>query len=67
MIVKGREVHVNMQRRQLELIADVVNGISDSEQRQLMAVMFGERLQRERVNPNFDLVRFINACTKESN
>ena len=56
-----------MQRRQLELIADVVNGISDSEQRQLMAVMFGERLQRERVNPNFDLVRFVNACTKESN
>jgi hypothetical protein len=67
MIVKGRNVHVNMQRRQLELIADVVSDIPDKEQRGLLAVMFGERLKRERVNDNFDLVRFVKACTLEKN
>ena len=67
MIVKGRNVHVNMQRRQLELIADVVSTIPDKEQRGLMAVMFGERLKRERVNDNFDLSRFVKACMKENN
>ena len=67
MIVKGREVHVNMQRRHLELIAAVVNDIPDREQRNFMAVMFGERLEREKVNPHFNLVRFIKACTEGEN
>jgi|18_taG_2_1085343.scaffolds.fasta_scaffold58275_2 hypothetical protein len=65
MIVKGRNVHVNMQRRQLELIADVVSDIPDEDQRGLMAVMFGERLKRERVNDNFDLSRFVKACMQQ--
>jgi hypothetical protein len=67
MIVKGRNVHVDMQRRQLELIASVVSELPDKEQRGLMAVMFGERLKREQVNTNFDLSRFVKACMTEGN
>lgn len=64
MIVKGRDVQVNMQRRHLELIASVINNVPDRDQRNLMAVMFGQRLEREKVNPHFNLVRFIKACTE---
>ena len=64
MIVKGRDVQVNMQRRHLELIASVINNVPDRDQRNLMAVMFGQRLEREKVNPYFNLPRFIKACTE---
>jgi hypothetical protein len=67
MIVKGRNVHVNMQRRQLELIASVINGIpGDCEvTRDTVATMFAASLKREGVNANFDVSRFVKACVRE--
>ena len=67
MIVKGRNVHVNMQRRQLELIASVINDIpADSEvTRNTVAAMFADSLRRENVNDNFDVSRFVKACVRE--
>ncbi len=68
MIVKGRNVHVNMQRRQLELIASVISNIpADTPvSRDCIATMFAARLTREQVNTNFDVSRFVKACTVES-
>jgi hypothetical protein len=66
MKVKGREVKVNMQRRHLELIAEVINFIGDNEvDRNTVATMFADVLRRERVNDNFDVVRFVKACTSD--
>jgi wyosine [tRNA(Phe)-imidazoG37] synthetase (radical SAM superfamily) len=66
MIVKGREVKVDMQRRHLELIAQVVNQIGMNEVNiETVAMMFADKLQREAVNVNFDVQRFIKACMGE--
>jgi hypothetical protein len=66
MIVKGREVKVDMQRRHLELIAQVISGIGENNvDRNTIAMMFADKLQRERVNANFDVQRFVTACVKE--
>jgi len=66
MIVKGREVKVDMQRRHLELIAQVISEIGKDEvSKETVAVMFADKLQRERVNANFDVQRFVTACVKE--
>ena len=66
MIVKGRDVKVDMQRRHLELIAQVINEIGeDSVDKETVAVMFADKLQRERVNENFDVQRFVAACVKD--
>jgi hypothetical protein len=63
MKVKGREVKVNMQRRQLELIAEVISHIGDVKVSQdTVATMFASALAREQVNPNFDVFRFVKAC-----
>jgi len=66
MKVKGREVHVNMQRRQLELIASVINSIpADGADRNTVAVMFADALTREGVNANFNAMRFVKACVQQ--
>lgn len=67
MIVKGREVKVNMQRRHLELIASVINNIDTSKfvDRNEVAVLFADALRREGVNDGFDVTRFVEACVKE--
>jgi Mn-containing catalase len=67
MIVKGREVKVNMQRRHLELIASVINNINTNKSvdRNEVAVMFADVLKRERVNESFDIARFVKACTED--
>ena len=66
MIVKGRDAKVDMQRRHLELIAQVINEIGeDSVDKETVAVMFADKLQRERVNENFDVQRFVAACVKD--
>lgn len=65
MIVKGRDVTVNMQRRQLELIASIISDIGDVKvSRDCVATMFAAALVREQVNQNFDVSRFVTACTK---
>jgi len=65
MIVKGREVKVDMQRRHLELIAQVINLIGDEKvNRNTVAVMFADALLREKVNDNFSSQRFLEACIK---
>jgi Mn-containing catalase len=64
MIVKGREVKVDMQRRHLELIASVINQINTAADRNEVAVMFADALQREQVNAQFDVARFVKACTE---
>jgi len=49
MIVKGREVKVDMQRRHLELIAQVINLIGeDTVDRNTVTCMFADALKRER-------------------
>jgi len=65
MIVKGREVKVNMQRRHLELIASVVDSIPADIKvsRDCVATMFAAALAREQVNEHFDVSRFVAACT----
>ena len=65
MIVKGREVKVNMQRRHLELIASVINNIEDGSMKSQVAMMFADALKRERVNDNFNVTRFVDACVKD--
>jgi|TARA_R110001583_G_scaffold8506_29_gene40746 hypothetical protein len=66
MMVKGREVKVNMQRRHLELIAEVIKFIGDNEvDRNTVATMFADVLMRERVNDHFDVARFVKACTSD--
>ena len=65
MIVKGREVKVNMQRRHLELIASVINNIEDGSMKSQVAMMFADTLKRERVNDNFNVTRFVEACVKD--
>jgi len=65
MIVKGRDVKVDMQRRHLELIAQVVNLIGDERvDRNAVAVMFADALRKEKVNDNFSSQRFLKACIK---
>ena len=65
MIVKGREVKVDMQRRHLELIAQVINLIGDEKvDRNAVAVMFADALLKEKVNDNFSSQRFLEACIK---
>ena len=65
MIVKGREVKVDMQRRHLELIAQVINLIgSEKVDRNAVAVMFADALLKEKVNDNFSSERFLKACIK---
>jgi len=65
MIVKGREVKVDMQRRHLELIAQVINLIGDEKvNRNTVAVMFADALLKEKVNDNFSSQRFLKACIK---
>ena len=65
MIVKGREVKVDMQRRHLELIAQVINLICDEKvNRNTVAVMFADALLKEKVNDNFSSQRFLKACIK---
>ena len=65
MIVKGREVKVDMQRRHLELIAQVINLVGDERvDRNAIAVMFADALLKEKVNNNFSSQRFLEACIK---
>ena len=65
MIVKGREVKVDMQRRHLELIAQVINLIGDEKvNRNTVAVMFADALLKEKVNDNFSSERFLKACIR---
>jgi hypothetical protein len=65
MIVKGREVKVDRQRRHLELIAQVVNLIGNERvDRNAVAVMFADALLKEKVNDNFSSQRFLEACIK---
>ena len=65
MIVKGREVKVDMQRRHLELIAQVINLICDEKvNSNTVAVMFADALLKEKVNDNFSSQRFLKACVK---
>ncbi len=65
MIVKGREVKVDMQRRHLELIAQVINLIGeDMVDRNTVTCMFADALKKEKVNKNFSSQRFIEACIK---
>jgi hypothetical protein len=65
MIVKGREVKVDMQRRHLELIAQVINLIGgDMVDRNTVTCMFADALKREGVNKNFSPQRFFEACVK---
>ncbi len=67
MIVKGREVKVNMQRRHLELIASVINSLDPTRfhARAEVAMMFADALRREEVNAGFDVARFVEACVKD--
>jgi hypothetical protein len=70
MIVKGREVKVNMQRRHLELIASVINSLDPQRfhARAEVAMMFADALRREcslGVSVDFDVARFVEACVKE--
>jgi hypothetical protein len=65
MIVKGRNVQVNMQRRHMEFIAATINSISDKEERNKVAILFADAMNRESVNQHFQPQRFIQACAKE--
>ena len=66
MIVKGREVKVDMQRRHLELIAQVINGVGNGKvDRNTLAMLFATKLNHEKVNANFNLQRFVAACVEE--
>ena len=49
-----------MTRKDFELIADVVKNIEDKETRATVAMNFGVKLRR--VNPRFNLSRFVEAC-----
>jgi hypothetical protein len=64
MIVKGRNVQVDMQRRHLEFIAATINTIEDTEERNKVAILFADAMQREKINDNFQPQRFVQACTK---
>ena len=65
MIVKGRKVKVDMQRRHLELIAHIINLIgNDMVDRNTVTCMFADALKKEDVNKNFSSQRFIEACIK---
>ena len=65
MIVKGRNVQVNMQRRHMEFIAATINTIADKESRNRVAILFADAMQRENVNEHFHPQRFVQACAKE--
>ena len=66
MIVKGREVNVDMQRRHLELIAQVINSVGEGKvDRNTLAMLFATKLTKENVNASFDLQRFVAACVEE--
>tara|TARA_Y100000296_G_C5099390_1_gene219124 strand:+ start:674 stop:874 length:201 start_codon:yes stop_codon:yes gene_type:complete len=65
MIVKGRNVQVNMQRRHMEFIAATINTIEDKEERNKVAILFADAMNRENVNQHFQPQRFIQACAKE--
>ncbi len=64
MIVKGRNVKVDMQRRHMEFIAEVVGSIQDDRSRNEIAMLFADAMNREGVNRNFNRQRFVEACTK---
>ena len=65
MIVKGRNEQVNMQRRHMEFIAATINSIEDKEERNKVAILFADAMNRESVNQHFQPQRFIQACAKE--
>ena len=65
MIVKGRNVQVNMQRRHMEFIAATINSIEDKEERNKVAILFADAMNRESVNQHFQPQRFIQACAKD--
>ena len=67
MIVKGRNVQVNMQRRHLELIADIISSFPAKMpvNRDTIAATFASRLQAEGVNDKFNPSRFVKACVSE--
>tara|TARA_R110000824_G_scaffold903_2_gene5344 strand:+ start:240 stop:440 length:201 start_codon:yes stop_codon:yes gene_type:complete len=65
MIVKGRNVQVDMQRRHMEFIAATINTIEDKESRNKIAILFADAMNREGVNQHFQPQRFIQACAKE--
>ncbi len=67
MIVKGRNVQVNMQRRHMEFIAATINTIEDKEERNKVAILFADAMQRESVNEHFQPQRFVQACAQEDN
>jgi len=65
MIVKGRNVQVNMQRRHMEFIAATINTIEDREERNKVAILFADAMNRESVNQHLQPQRFIQACAKD--
>ena len=64
MIVKGRNVNVDMQRRHMEFIASVINSIEDKKNRNNTAILFADAIQRENCNQHFNKQRFVTACVK---
>ena len=62
MFVKGRNVQVNMQRRHMEFIAQVVRSIESEQSRNEVAMLFADAMGRENVNSYFDSQRFVKAC-----
>jgi len=51
-----------MTRKHFQMIADVVKNIDDETTRHETAMNFAVRLKE--MNPRFDIVRFVSACSK---
>jgi hypothetical protein len=54
-----------MQRRHMEFIAATINTIEDKEDRNKVAILFADAMNREGVNQHFQPQRFIQACAKD--
>ena len=49
----------------MEFIAATINTIADKENRNRVAILFADAMQRENVNEHFHPERFVQACAKE--